>query len=247
MRVAAYQAPLDACYNGGALSLIREQLTRCEANGVDVLCCPEGALGGLADYVDDASLIAIDVRNDLPGIAATLASETVAVIVGFTEKAGDGQLYNSAAVMHRGDVVGFYRKLHPAINKSVYSAGSDASVFTVGDLTFGILICRDSTFSDAAHAMVSRGARMLFVPTNCGMPESRGGRALIDAALETDVARARETGVPVIRADVTGRHGNLISYGATCIVDRDGNVVCAARPFEQGLIVADYARRIVGT
>ena len=92
MRVAAYQAPLDACYNGGALGLIREQLDQCETLGVDFLCCPEGALGGLADYVDDPSRIAIDVRKDLPAVAATLASKTVAVIVGFTELGDDGRL-----------------------------------------------------------------------------------------------------------------------------------------------------------
>ena len=243
LRVAAYQAPLDACYNGGALGLIREQLDQCETLGVDFLCCPEGALGGLADYVDDPSRIAIDVRKDLPAVAATLASKTVAVIVGFTELGDDGRLYNAAAVMHRGGVVGLYRKLHPAINRSVYHAGCDASVFTVHDLTFGILICYDSTFAESAAAMASRGAAMLFVPTNCGMPESRGGRKLIATALETDIARARENGVPVVRADVTGRIGDLISYGATSIVDHLGNVVSAAQPLVAGLIVGDVEER----
>jgi hypothetical protein len=32
------------------LEHIREQITACEAQGVEILCCPEGVLGRLADY-----------------------------------------------------------------------------------------------------------------------------------------------------------------------------------------------------
>jgi predicted amidohydrolase len=39
-------------------------------------------------------------------------------------------------------------------------------VFTIEDLTFGILICRDSTYSERARIMAAQGATVLFVPTN---------------------------------------------------------------------------------
>ena len=51
MKVAAYQAPLLADGSTEALGLIRQQVVRCEAEGIEILCCPEGVLGGLADYV----------------------------------------------------------------------------------------------------------------------------------------------------------------------------------------------------
>lgn len=51
MKVAAYQAPLlPAGSMNRALRLIRGQITRCESAGVEILCCPEAVLGGLADY-----------------------------------------------------------------------------------------------------------------------------------------------------------------------------------------------------
>jgi predicted amidohydrolase len=31
-----------------------------------------------------------------------------------------GRLYNTAAVFHKGSAVGLYRKLHPAINRSIW-------------------------------------------------------------------------------------------------------------------------------
>jgi predicted amidohydrolase len=179
MRVAAYQAPLDATSSSGIVGLIREQVDRCESAGVDILCCPEGVLGGLADYVERPASIAIDAGSgQLAGVLAPLSSDTVTTIVGFTENDSAGTLYNSAAVFHRGSVIGVYRKLHPAINRSVFRPGSETPVFSVGGVTFGIIICLDSTFAEPARAMAAKSARVLFVPSNNGLPPHKGGPEL---------------------------------------------------------------------
>src|ERR1044072_1694629 len=124
MKVAAYQAPLGSINSIDImLGLIREQIEKCESEGVEILCCPEGVLGGLADYVDRPAAIAVNVQSgELEKLLAPLASDTVTAIVGFTE-IDCGSLYNSAAVFHKGAVTGIYRKLRPAINRSVYTAG----------------------------------------------------------------------------------------------------------------------------
>ena len=75
---------------------------------------------GLADYSDDPAAVAIPAHG-IGDALAPLASDTVASIVGFTELASSGALHNCAAVYHRGAVIGVYRKMHPAINRSVYS------------------------------------------------------------------------------------------------------------------------------
>ena len=46
-----------------AISLIAERVKACEAAGVEVLCCPEAVLGGLADYSDCPADLAIDVAR----------------------------------------------------------------------------------------------------------------------------------------------------------------------------------------
>jgi predicted amidohydrolase len=241
MKVAAFQAPLGACGSVEVLGLIREQVDRCESAGVEILCCPEGVLGGLADYSARPADIAIDVAGgELERVLAPLASDAVMTIVGFTEiDRRVGRLHNAAAVLHRGSVVGVYRKLHPAINRSVYTPGGEMPVFTVGALTFGILICRDSTFAEPARIMAARGAAVLFVPTNNGLPAAKGGPELIADARTGDIAMARANGVSVVRADVAGRTQDLISYGASGIVDRDGAVLGSARRLGADLVVAD--------
>jgi len=239
MKVAAYQAPLHAIHSLEVLGLIREQIDECKANGVEILCCPEGVLGGLADYVGRPTEIAIDVESgQLHTLLSPLASDRVTTILGFTE-IDHGRLYNSAAVFHQGTVAGVYRKLHPAIHRSVYTAGDETPVFTIGDLTFGIMICRDSNFPEPARAMAARGAAALFIPTNNGLPPAKGGPELVEQARKADIARATENGVFVIRADVAGRAGGLISYGSSGIVDPGGKVLQSARQLAPDLVVAE--------
>ena len=244
MKIAAYQAPLDVCSSPDIIDVIREQVRHCESADVEILCCPEAVLGGLADYSSRPMSIAIDVEaGQLDETLAPLASDTVTTIIGFTEVDRAGRLYNSAAILCRGSVVGLYRKLYPAINKSVYTAGDATPVFTVGALTFGIVICRDSNFAEPARAMAAKGAMVLMVPTNNGLPPSRGGSEIVIQARQADIARATENDLTVIRADVAGRAGDLVSYGSTSVVDPDGRVVATARALVPELIVADVAVR----
>ena len=246
MRIAAYQAPLLPCGSLEAIDLIRTRIAWCESHGAEILCCPEAVLGGLADNAARPADFAIDVEGgQLRDALAPLASDTVTTILGFTEKSGTGALYNSAAVFHRGAVIGVYRKLYPAIRKSIYRAGDRRPVFSVGALTFGIVICNDSNYSEPARSMANQGATALFVPTNCALPVEKAD--VVDDARKADIALARDNSVWVIRADVAGRTGTLLSYGSSGIVDPDGMVVQSARRLSEDLLVADIVPRTTYT
>jgi predicted amidohydrolase len=221
-----------------ALGLIRKQIDWCESAGVKILCCPEAILGGLADYAERPAEIAMDVEGgQLDAALALLASDTVTTILGFTEVTGAGRLYNSAAVFHRGSVVGLYRKLHPAIHRSIYEAGDQLPVFQVDGLTFGIVICNDSNFSEPARILASRGATALFIPTNNGLPPEKAD--VVAQARNADIALARENSVWILRADVAGRADGRVSYGSSSIVDPSGRVLQSARRLCEDLLVTD--------
>jgi len=221
-----------------AIGLIRERVECCEAEGVSILCCPEAILGGLADYAADPAPFAIPAGR-LETVLLPLASDRVTTIVGFTELAEGGRLYNSAAIFRRGTVAGLYRKLHPAINRSVYEAGEEVPVFRAGDLTFGILTCNDSNYSEPARRMAALGATALFVPTNNGLPPGRAHAELVAESRKADIARAVGNRVWVIRADVAGRNGELVSFGSSGIVNPNGLVVVEAGELSADLIVAE--------
>lgn len=155
---------------------------------------------------------AIRTDNGRPAsVLAPLASGTVTSIVGFTEQASGGESYNAAAVFHQGRVAGLYRKLHPAIRRSVYAAGSQTPAFRVAALTFGIVICNDSNYSGPARLTAVQGATVLFVPTNNGLPKEQACPGLVLEARTTDIARDVENRIWVVRADVAGENGEFIS------------------------------------
>ena len=220
-----------------ALGLIRTQVERCESQGVSLLCCPEAVLGGLADASDDPFSVAIP-RDRLNAVLAPLSSDVVTTIVGFTER-GDGRLYNAAAIFKRGAIVGVYRKLHPAINRSVYDPGVDVPVFRAGGLTFGVTICNDSNFAEPARLIAAQGAAAIFVPTNNELPSSKGGAELVGLARAADIARAIENRLWIIRADVAGRSTLSMSYGSSGVVNPDGAIVCTSRPLMADLLIAE--------
>src|SRR5882724_2700881 len=112
MKVAAYQAPLLRGGSLATLELIQKKVRRCESEGVEILCCPEAILGGLADYSSRPADFAIDTHaRGLESVLSPLRSNTVTSIVGFTEIDRGDRLYNSAAVFQNGRVAGLYRKL----------------------------------------------------------------------------------------------------------------------------------------
>jgi predicted amidohydrolase len=220
-----------------AIDLMRRQVKACESRGVAILCGPEAALGELADDARGPAEIAIKAGGPLEAVLSPQASDSVTTIVGFTEVTAEGNLYNAAAVYHRGAVVVVYRKHHPAIRHSIYRPGNGAPVLTVGGLTFGIIICNDSNFPEPARTLASRGAEALFVPSRNAHPPGRA--AVVADARRADAALARELGLTVIRADVAGRAAGRVSYGSTGVTAPDGTILRSTRPFAEDLIVTD--------
>jgi predicted amidohydrolase len=225
------------------IELMRRQIRRCETEGIRILCCPEGILGGLADNHPNPSELAVST-DVLKETLSPLASDSVTSIVGFSELERGGRIYNSAAIFHQGEIAGVYRKLHPAIRWSVYSAGWQVPIFTVAGLKFGIVICNDSNHRELASLLARQGATALFVPTNNALNPKKGGAELIAHARKCDITAAVENGMWVIRADVAGNLGDLVSCGSSGIVNPEGLVVRSARQMSEDLLIAEIDTRL---
>lgn len=220
---------------------ICEQMEWCDSNHIDLLCCPEAMLGGLADYSPDPGGLALNIADgELDQVISRLQSYSVGCVFGFTERGGTGELYNAAAVVKRGSLLGVYRKVHPAINSSVYAAGDQAPVFRLGDLCIGIMICRDSNYPELARSLVARGATAILVPSNNALPHARATPYIVAEARAADVARATENGVPVARADVVGQTEDLRGYGSSGITGSDGTLLSQAPDGFHGCLVAEF-------
>jgi len=237
MKLAAWQAPLLPRGSMAAIGLARERIAWCEAEGIHILLCPEALLGGLADDAEHPAESAIRIENgQLETLLAPLASDTVTTIIGFTEITAAGKLHNSAAILHRGVLLGVYRKRHPAIRRSVYSPGEEEPVFTIDGLTFGIMICNDTNHPELARTLVARGAQVLFVPSNNALSPEKAD--VVGATHTVDIACAREHRVPVIRADVAGRSADRVAFGTSIIVGAGGAILALASQLAEDMLVA---------
>ena len=105
-------------------------------------------------------------------------------------------------------------------------------------LEFGINICFDTQFAEAATALVAQGADVIICPANNMLRRERT-EEWKDRHNAIRAERAKETGLWLISSDVTGERDNRIAFGPTSIIHPDGSVVTQVPLLEIGMVVAD--------
>jgi omega-amidase len=97
-----------------------------------------------------------------------IAGEFGIAVLGSIRLRENGSLYNAAvAIGQRGEVSGIYRKMHlfsPQKEDSGYAPGKDITIFSVGDMEFGMAICYDLRFSSLFHIYAAAGVDGVIVP-----------------------------------------------------------------------------------
>jgi predicted amidohydrolase len=242
MKVAAYQAPYLPFGSLDAIGLIKDQLAICQAQAVDVLCCPEAVIGGLAHESDGQSPaeVALSIENgELVEVLGPLMTTTVTLVVGFTERDRSGRLFSSAAVISDGELALVYRKVFPGYRTAI-QPGTQLPVISHGQSSFGILICNDIWYLEPARVLSAEGAAVLFVPSNSGHLREQAATARIRSRGESlPIARAVENTVTVVVADIAGRQEGRLALGSSRIIDPDGAVLAWADPCSESLLIAD--------
>ncbi len=134
--------------------------------------------------------------------------------------------------------MGRYRKSHLLSGEQFFQAGTSWPVFQADGLAFGINICADTGIPEPAAAVARRGAKLIVCPANNMMKR--------EAALKWKhrhnvirAQRARENGVWLLSADVTGERDDRIALGPTAVIDPAGNVIAQVPLSEIGMIVTD--------
>src|SRR5258708_32470177 len=97
------------------------------------------------------------------------------------------------------------------------------------------MICNDSNYPALAADMVARGARAIFLPSNNSLPPERAD--VVASSRAVDMARARDNGVMIIRADVAGRTADRVSFGSSAIVDALGTVLPGGKAVRAATLV----------
>ena len=266
MRLALCQINATVGDLAGNAQLIRDGIETAKREGAEVVVLPELALTG---YPPEDLLLREHFLSDTAARLHELASavEGIVAIVGFPEHA-QGSVYNSAAVLARGEVHAVYRKMHlPNYGvfdeQRYFKAGSGGMTIDLGAL----LDERDPdagerTSSDEPQGELGMGGfGVVLGVTVCedlwidGPPASAeagaGARVIVNASaspyhagkgLERErlfAKRAHETGAYVAFCGMVGGQDELVFDGHSFVLDPNGETIARGAQFEQDLLVCD--------
>ena len=222
---------------GGNAERIVASIRKARSSHADLIAFPELALPGYPP--EDLLLKPQFIRENheyLRRIAAECSGITA--IVGFIDSGAD--IYNAAAVIHEGKIVGTYHKMYLP-NYGVFdedryfAAGSECPVYTVSGTPVGVNICEDIWYA-TGPAVVQRAAGAELIVNINGSPFHAGKRAFREKMLAT---RAADNGIFVAYVNLVGGQDELVFDGASVIFGPDGESVAEAAQFEEQILIAD--------
>jgi NAD+ synthase (glutamine-hydrolysing) len=240
LRVALAQVNMTVGDLEGNATKIQFWMKRAHEAGAHIVCFPELALTGYPpeDLLLKPGFVAANLRKlrelvqasrDLPGLVA---------VIGFVDR--DQDIYNAAAVIHEGRLVGVYHK-HYLPNYGVFDelryfqAGQEAPVFDIYGVHVGVNVCEDIWYpSGPLPRQAFAGAEVIL---NINSSPFHAGKATTRE--EMIATRASDNGVIVAYLNMVGGQDELVFDGSSVIFDQQGTLIARAKSFEEDLLVAD--------
>jgi N-carbamoylputrescine amidase len=233
-----------------AVSKVREAA----AKGAQIICLQE--LFTSLYFCDVEDYEYFKLAEPIPGPSvetlSTVAAELdVVIIASLFEKRAQGLYHNTTAVIDAdGKYLGKYRKMHIPDDPAYY----EKFYFTPGDLgykiwktkyaTFGVLICWDQWYPEAARITSLMGAEILFYPTAIGWATSQEEDTNIEQynAWQTiQRSHAVANGVHVVSVNRVGyeQEGAMKFWGGSFISNPFGTVIYQASHEEEEVVVQE--------
>jgi NAD+ synthase (glutamine-hydrolysing) len=205
--------------------------------GVDLLTFPELAICGYPpeDLLFKPQFIAENLRS-LNKVIET--SSGITVVIGFVDAKED--IYNAAAVVHDGKLVGVYHKIYLP-NYGVFDenryfrAGNECPVYTIAGINVGVNICEDIWYeAGPATTQAYSGAEVII--NISASPYHFGKGSYRERMIAT---RAADNVAIVAFNNLVGGQDELVFDGNSLLLDEKGQLIARGKQFEEDLIVAE--------
>ena len=221
----------------GNTQKILEAVSQAKSSGVDLLTFPELAICGYPP--EDLLLKPQFIEENLRSLdKVTEHSSGFTVVIGFVDAKGD--IYNAAAVLHDGKLVGVYRKIYLP-NYGVFDenryfqAGNECPVYIINGVGVGINICEDIWY-EAGPATTQAYSGAEVIVNISASPYHVGKRDFRERML---AARALNNVVVIVHNNLVGGQDELVFDGNSMVLNEKGQVVARGKQFEEDLVVAD--------
>ncbi|MDA1143241.1 MAG: carbon-nitrogen hydrolase family protein [Planctomycetota bacterium] len=244
MKIAACQTPVVFGDTEANLQVVLKALERSQDAGVDVLCMPETFLQGYFNNREDARKNSVSLDSDeFADMCERFGQFSPTLLLGLNELRGE-RLFNTVVVIEGGELVGRYSKNYLVFN--YFCRGDEFPVFEKNGVTYGIIICADSSYMEPARIESMRGAQIIFSP-HFNYIQHDGVDRHTRLVRNQHVARAVENEVFVVKTNVVVPESSGTSVfgyaglgvGDSFILAPDGRPVAEAGLFTESLLIYD--------
>ena len=206
--------------------------------GADLLVFPEMAVTGYPP--EDLLLMPKFIDANLKAIQ-TIAKSTssITAVVGFVNK--DGDIFNSAGLLHNGKLLDAYSKIYLP-NYGVFDedryfqVGKENFIFTLKSTPIGLSICEDLWYpGDPIRTQALYGGAELIVNISSS-PYHTGKVGFREKMIST---RASDNLAIVAYCNLVGGQDELVFDGGSMIFDQTGDLIVRGKQFEEDLVMAD--------
>lgn len=251
IRIGSWQGPISDNNFDSNLAKVQAVLDQYRDESLDFLCFPEAYLSGYSAQAVRESSVPLSDPRLLAFIETTRPLDTV-ILLGMSERREE-KIFNSILVIYRGQLLGVYHKtmLTPE-DALVYSTDLEMPVFEAKGISFGVVVCHDTSFVEPALCLRWKGARLLFTPHYNDIPpegiETASGRVTFwehrTLVLNNQAALATLLKMVVVRSNVVVIAPTGLGAGDAGIWDMNGVQVAQGVPFTEGLVTAEFDRSI---
>jgi len=230
----------------GNIAKIIGAVEKARSDGSDLIVFPELTTHGYTsqDWFQDADIISHAPEPLERIIPATKGITAVVGTIRPNEEKDGRRLFNCAAVIHDGKLIGFADKTllpeYDVFDDPRYFEPSDhRQIFKVNGVNLGVVVCEDfwndKTFwrerlyeSDPTDEVIAMGADLV-VSINAS-PYNKG-----KIKLRCDMVshRAKQQKIPIVFVNLIGGNDGIIFDGASLIADEEGDIILQASAFEE--------------
>lgn len=231
----------------GNVAKILQAIEKAKSDGSDMIVFPEVCTHGYTsqDWFQDRDIInsALEPLKEI--IPATKGITAIVGTIRPNEETDGRRLYNSAAVIHDSELLGFVDKTllpeYDVFDDPRYFEPNEKPnrLFEIGDKKIGVVVCEDfwndKTFwkerlydVDPAEEAIRQHPDVL-VSINAS-PYNKGK---IKLRCDMVAHRARLSKTPIVFVNLIGGNDGIIFDGASLIADEEGDIILQATAFEE--------------
>ena len=170
----------------------------------------------------------------------SLRVKKMVVVIGYVEKV-KMNLYNSAAIIYEGRVIGNYRKMilpnyGVFDEKRYFTEGHEPTCFTMNGIKIGLTICEDIWDASGPGKKICTEGQADILVNISASPYFKGrGKTREDMVRE----RARKYKAHLVYVNLVGGQDELVFDGHSLVVKPDGAIITKGNSFKEEMIYAD--------